>query len=279
MNVRVPGLFALVACLCVVPSVSSAQVIKSDARVVYGHHHLKVTDMAAHEKFWVQGLGATVGPKKIGPLGVLHLHNSVILLQPTPPTAGGTKGTTVGHIGVEVPDIRVAVARLRSLGYQLVTSREVSGEVKDDVFTTGTSTIAFVLGPEDTLVELVENKSATVTGNHHLHIATNASEDMKAWYAKHFGAKNVMRGPREVQEIPGVILMYTPTKDAPATTKDHVLDHIGFEVKQLEAFSNELQAAGVKVDAPYSTALGVGFVFLTDPWGTVIELTEGLAQY
>ncbi len=279
MRVRVSSLFALVACLVAAPSMSSAQIIKSDARVVYGHHHLRVTDMAAHQKFWVEGLGGTVGPRKIGPLGVLHLHNSVILLQPLPPKAGGTKGTTVGHIGVEVPDIRAAVARLQSLGYPNVTSREVSGEVKDGVFNAGTSTIAFVLGPEDTLVELVENKSATVTGNHHLHLATNATEEMKAWYARHFGAKTVMRGPREVQEIPGVILMYTPTKDAPATTKDHVLDHIGFEVKQLEAFARELQAAGVKFDAPYSKALGLGFVYLTDPWGTVIELTEGLDQY
>ncbi len=63
-----------------------------------------------------------------------------------------------------------------------------------------------------------------------------------------------------------------------APTKGRALDHIGFEVKDLEAFCKKLEAAGVKFDMPYRKipALGLSIAFLTDPWGTYIELTEGL---
>ena len=56
------------------------------------------------------------------------------------------------------------------------------------------------------------------------------------------------------------------------------MDHIGFEVRNLEAFCAKLEAAGVKLDVPYRkvASLGIGLAFLTDPWGTYIELTEGL---
>ena len=56
-------------------------------------------------------------------------------------------------------------------------------------------------------------------------------------------------------------------------------DHIGFEIKNLEAFCKKLEASGVKFDRPYGksqTIPGLGLAFLTDPWGTYIEINEGL---
>jgi catechol 2,3-dioxygenase-like lactoylglutathione lyase family enzyme len=56
-----------------------------------------------------------------------------------------------------------------------------------------------------------------------------------------------------------------------------MLDHIGFEVTNLEAFCKALEAKGVRFDRPYGKLpSGFGLAFLTDPWGTYIELTEGL---
>ena len=56
------------------------------------------------------------------------------------------------------------------------------------------------------------------------------------------------------------------------------MDHIGFEVKGLEAFTKKLEAQGIKLTSPYRQvpALGISIAFITDPWGTYIELTEGL---
>ena len=55
-----------------------------------------------------------------------------------------------------------------------------------------------------------------------------------------------------------------------------MLDRIGFEVENLEAFCKELEAKGIKSDRPYGTlASGFGVAFLTDPWRTYIELIQG----
>ena len=58
------------------------------------------------------------------------------------------------------------------------------------------------------------------------------------------------------------------------------LFHICFEVEDIEAFAARLRDAGMSVDGGIRSsteAAGTRFLFLTDPWGTGIEVTEGLA--
>jgi hypothetical protein len=52
--------------------------------------------------------------------------------------------------------------------------------------------------------------------------------------------------------------------------KGRALDHIGFEVKNLEACCRKLEADGIKLAVPYRqvSALGISIPFLADPWGT-----------
>jgi predicted enzyme related to lactoylglutathione lyase len=63
-----------------------------------------------------------------------------------------------------------------------------------------------------------------------------------------------------------------------AGTQGRAIDHIGFEVKNLEAFTKKLEAQGITLASPYRQvpALGISIAFITDPWGTYIELTDGL---
>jgi hypothetical protein len=58
--------------------------------------------------------------------------------------------------------------------------------------------------------------------------------------------------------------------------KGRSLDHIGFEVKDLESFAKTPEANTVKLDTAYRKVpqMGLAVAFLTDPWGTRIELTE-----
>ena len=57
-------------------------------------------------------------------------------------------------------------------------------------------------------------------------------------------------------------------------------DHIGFEIKNLDAFTKKLEAQGIKLDRPYTKVpqLGIAIAFIKDPWGTNIEMTEGLVD-
>jgi predicted enzyme related to lactoylglutathione lyase len=102
---------------------------------------------------------------------------------------------------------------------------------------------------------------------------------MQSWYVKTFGAKPVeARGSNTAAELPGVNLTFSKDEMNVAGTKGRSLDHIGFEVKNLQAYCKKLEAAGVKLDQPYHQIPNskVWVAYVTDPAGTYIELTEGL---
>ena len=99
----------------------------------------------------------------------------------------------------------------------------------------------------------------------------------KAWYAQMFGGVPGKRSNYQAVDLPGINLNFSGQATAQAPTRGRMLDHIGFEVKNLEAFCKQLEARGVKLDTPYTKGPdGIATAQLTDPWGTSIELTEGL---
>ena len=248
--------------------------------VVYGHHHLIVTDVAAHKKFWIETLGGTPGMLATNEAAVFT--NVIVLFRQGTPT-GGSKGTSVNHVGFGVPDIRKTLDRLKAAGYPAITRAEMppTQEVKDDLafIANQNTSVAYVMAPDDVKVELVEVKTqATPVALHHIHYYTPQVDAMKAWYVKTFGAAGGMRGSFQAADLPGVNLTFSPAPDGVVPTKGRSFDHVGYEVKNLEAFCKALEAAGVKFDRPYAknAAIGIGLAFFTDPFGTYIELTEGL---
>jgi len=66
----------------------------------------------------------------------------------------------------------------------------------------------------------------------------------------------------------------------PTSARSGLRGSLGFEVKNIDAFVATLQTAGIKTDGTVrnsANASGLRIVYITDPWGTEIELTEGLA--
>jgi len=260
----------------------SAQ-INAAGSVVYGHHHLIVTDVDAHRKFWIDTLGGV--PAKLGTsaVNVIALPNVLIVLTPGKP-AGGTKGTTVNHVGFAVPDLRAMVDRIKAHGFPVITRAELPAQydVKNDIgFVPDTNTsVAFAMAPDDTKVEFVENKTMNgAIALHHVHFNAPDVMAMRDWYVKTFGAKPGMRGSFVAADLPGVNLTFSPAPAAVVGTRGRALDHIGFEIQHLEQFVKSAESAGVKMDRGYTKAAqygDLGIAFLTDPWGTYIELNEGL---
>ena len=196
---------------------------------------------------------------------------------------GGTKGSSVNHIGFSVPSVAGLLDTVRAAGYPIVTREELPPAlaVENDMahIADQDTFVAFVMGPDDVKVELFERRDQTAPiALHHLHFATQDVDAMQAWYAKTFGAIPGMRGSFEDATLPGVSLTFSPSDEPLAGTQGRSLDHIGFEVEQLEAFCQQLEAAGVTFDQPYRVieSIGLAIAFFTDPFGTYIELTEGL---
>jgi catechol 2,3-dioxygenase-like lactoylglutathione lyase family enzyme len=114
---------------------------------------------------------------------------------------------------------------------------------------------------------------------HHMHFYLPEDQVLAArdWYVAHFGAIPGKRWRYDAADLPGFNLNFSATDSVLAPTRGRQLDHIGFEIRDLETFCRQLEAQGVKFDSPYrKLPSGLALAFLTDPWGTYIELTEGL---
>jgi len=276
--------------LLFMPGVASAQIlVGGEGPVVYGHHHLNTTNMAAQKKFFVNTLGGRVVQIGSGDRQqeIIEFPNVLIFFRPMQAPTGGSIGTTVNHIGFSVPDLKPVVAKLKANGFKMITSDSVAANVKvtDDIAAQSpTTNLAFALGPEDVKVEFVEVKSQTIPIQlNHIHFFGQMNTEMQAWYAKTFGAKLLPPNPRSTfvqDQLPGVFLNFTPSTEPTVGTTGRAIDHIGFEVKNLEAFTKKLEDDGIKLDRPYTKVpqLGIAIAFIKDPWGTNIELTEGLAD-
>jgi catechol 2,3-dioxygenase-like lactoylglutathione lyase family enzyme len=272
--------------LAVAPeSTASAQLTAAkDGPVVYGHHHLNTTNVDAQKKFFVETLGGTLARIGSNNVEVVKFPNVLIFFRSVQAAPGGTRGTTVNHIGFSVPDLRRVVDKIKANGFQMITRTEAppDREVKDDIAAPaqpGGASIAFALAPDDVKVELVEAKQQTIPITlHHVHFFNPKNTEMQAWYAKTFGARPRTGGAFPSATLPGVALNFSPSADAVVGTQGRALDHIGFEVKNLEAFCKKLEGDGVTLAVPYRKvpALDIAIAFFTDPWGTYIEMTEGL---
>lgn len=248
------------------PRLASAQLAApSPAGVSMGHLHILVKDLAASRRLWVEGLGAE--PVMLGPMELLKFPGVFVALREGDPT-GGTEGSTVNHLGFAVRDLASAEARWKAAGGQVYETRPNPNQV-------------FLRFPGDLKVELTEEPSlAAPIAHHHVHFYTPSVEATRAWYVKTFQAIPGRRGKFEAADIPGANLSFSEAKGEVAGTRGRALDHIGFEVKGLEGFCRRLEQQGVRFDVPYRFVerLGVWVAFFTDPWGTYIELTEGLVK-
>ena len=233
-----------------------------ESGVVMGHLHLAVKDLDAHRKFW-GALGGT--PVQNGALALIQLPGTFVMLRQATPT-GGTVGSTINHAGFLVKDIAPWIEKWKAAGLTL------EPQVRP--------TQVYLIGPDDLRVEILEDKTIDVPLKmHHLHFYTASPLETQAWYAKTFGAAPGKRGQFDAADLPGVNLTFAKADTPTVGTKGRSLDHIGFEVKNLEAFCQKLEAGGLKLDRPYTRLPNstTAIAFLTDPWGTYIELTENLA--
>jgi catechol 2,3-dioxygenase-like lactoylglutathione lyase family enzyme len=234
----------------------------NEAGVSMGHIHLTVPDPDAQIKVWTDVLGATVS--KSGPLNLVKLPGIFIIVTKANATEG-SNGSTANHIGFLVKDYPALEAKLAAANIPAVFDNKKNQSI--------------VTFPNDVRVEF--NEDTTITEPvifHHIHLMTTDPETLQSWYVKTFGAEASTRRNLPAAKIPGGEVDFLKAKEAPAPTKGRTLDHIGFEIKDLDAFCKKLDADGIKFDMPLRDvpAIGLKIAFIIDPVGTRIELTQGL---
>jgi catechol 2,3-dioxygenase-like lactoylglutathione lyase family enzyme len=252
------------------PSAAYAQLAPPNAAgVSMGHVHLNVKDAEVQKKLWVDHFGA-VPLKKEGLNGV-KLPGMLILFTQRE-ASGGSEGTVMDHFGLKVRSLADALQKWRSAGYQV--QREFKG-------TEGFPN-AYLIGPDAVKIELQEDTALPVQAiSYHLHYQLAEFVKLRDWYAETFSLVSRKRGDHDTADVPGMNLTFSGSKVPPVGTKGRSIDHVGFEVRDLEAFCKKLEARGVKFDVPYRKLpdRGLAIAFFTDPFGVYVELTEGLDTY
>ena len=261
MKLKFISLLALLALAMSMALPALAELAAPNATgVSMGHVHLVVKDVAAEKNFLVL-LGGT--PVSNGSLEMVQFPGVFINLRQGTPSAGSA-GSRVNHIGFFVKNMAETLDRIKPLNLKVTQNNPQQ---------------AFITAPEDVRIELHEVAAQSApTVMDHVHLFVPAPLEAQAWYGKMFGATSGKRGAFDTATIPGAEISITKD-DTTVTTKGRSLDHIGFEVKSLDQTVKRLEAAGIKMDrAPGLAGNGTTRIaFLYDPWGTYIELTEGLA--
>jgi catechol 2,3-dioxygenase-like lactoylglutathione lyase family enzyme len=242
-----------------------------------GHDVLRTKDVQVANKFW-QALGGQ--PVQFGGRLNLIKFPGVLLLNigggqgrgnaapnpVPPPELAGSEGSSLEFIGFSVKDLKGLLATWAEAGIQPLPG--------------GSATQVFVMSPDKIKVRITEDPSLTVpiAADTIKMVVPNVAE-AQAWYAKYFGAEIVKHGNEMVANIPGSSILFEQAKGPVAPSKGRAFDRIGLEVVGLEAFAKRLEGAGIKFDSPYRKANGMNaaFAVFQDPFGTLIEMSEGLA--
>lgn len=249
-----------------------------------GHLHYRVKDVEANRKFWV-ALGGQA--TRLGTTEAITFPGVLVFLTEGP-SSGGTNGAVVNHVAFRVQSF----AKVEEAGFKVQRLAQFPG-------------VGSINTPEGERIELFENTATNLTFTpdsaaldavtdrhnhplpipiafHHVHLYVPQGMDgaAKAWYVQTFGGVPGKRSNYEAADFPGINMNFSGQATAQAATKGRMLDHIGFEIRNLEAFCRQLEARGIKLDAPYAKGPnGIAMASLTDPWGTSIELTEGLHRF
>ena len=267
----------------------AAQMRNKEAPIRVSHYHLNVSSVAEHKRFWVDTLGGKAG--KYGNEETVAFGDVLLILKEQKPT-GGSRGTVLDHIGLASPDVPALAAKVVAAGFKRTVGRETAATAAQPAG--GVSEVygrfEYLLGPDDVKVEVVTDaKAALPINHHHVHWINPMYVEMRDWYVKALDATprtgaNTFTDYFAGADLPGIGYMlnfFRLEREGTLTgTAGRVIDHVGFEVRNLEEFCKKLEAKGIKLTQPYRRQgpLNIPTATMVDPWGTVIELTEGLEK-
>lgn len=232
------------------------------AGVSAGHDIFSFHDIDAANKFW-NTLGGE--PAQLGQLKMTKLPGVLFLMRKGDPT-GGTEGSTIEYIGFKVQNLANSLAKWQAEGISPLPGK--------------TAIQAFLMAPDNVKVRVSEDRALTTSiAADQIKMVVPDIAAAEAWYEKWFGAKMIKRNGETVGEIPGANILFAKAAGPVAGTEGRAFDRIGLEVKNVEQKCKDLEAAGIKLDTPYrkATSMNLAVCVLTDPWGTYIEISEGLA--
>ncbi len=238
--------------------------------VTFGHIHLNVSDIELHARLWPKVFGGALVKKEA--LTGIKIPGVLIFFRQGEPTAP-SRETVIDNIGLKVRNIDVILSEWQTLGYEVGKTFVDADNIPH----------AYITMPNGTMLELVEDpKLKTKAELKHIHYATPKYQELVAWYTDLFGASPQPSGEHEKKAyIPGSMLRFSKSATDRKPTVNTAIDHIGFEVEDMEKFVETLQTKEVKIELGprYIESIDLWILFFTDPGGARFEVTQGLDNY
>ncbi|MDP6098323.1 MAG: VOC family protein, partial [Gammaproteobacteria bacterium] len=194
-------------------------------------------------------------------------------------TLGGSQGTGVDHIGFSVVDLTAKMTELENVGVRgsgVRLQRFEDGALVRDV--PGLFKIAFIFDPWGTKIELVEDTDTL--GFHHIHLNSVEPEVALQWYGQVLGGtparlKGMLNG-LQFDDIWLLVSAYTDGR--PGLTQGRAIDHIGFEVADLDQAAEQMNQQQVEFRqqpmVPENARTSAKQAFIQGPDGVTIALVE-----
>jgi len=274
-------LLATVAAALLVGRPVHAQLAEpNDAGVAFGHVHLYVEDVDLHGRLWSELFGGTLIEKDR--FTAVELPGTLVFLTEEEGTTP-SRGSVVDHFGLAVRDLGGLLDSWRGLAYSVDSEAAAPGGGPGAVITM----------PGGVRLDLREDPDIPATAvMDHVHLIASENRELFDWYTDLFGAGRLMgaaEGERRdappdetlVAEVPGSLLVFSAAEEERPGTEGSVIDHIGFEVEDMDAFAEMLRDRGVEfVQEPFRVeVLDLWVAFFEDPAGVLVEVTEGLDRY
>jgi extradiol dioxygenase family protein len=248
--------------------------------VTLGYIHLLAQDVDAERRFFIDMVGGA--PVENEKISMIQLPGVFLVITQSDP-ALSSPGSTLNHFGVVLKDVTAYSAKWEA--HHVIIDHAENPKA------------GYVHAPSGLRIEFFEDASLSVPiAMNHVHFYTSPEKvpEIQAWYVNLFGGRAsqryctsclpIHRRLMQTVDIPGTnfslgVLSQANSATAPVPSKGGPIDHIGFDVRTLTAFVERAEANGTKFDESYRVSANsakVHTAFLTDPWGTRIELTEGL---
>jgi catechol 2,3-dioxygenase-like lactoylglutathione lyase family enzyme len=262
--------FAVTLGLSIAAPAAAQLATPNAAGIAFAHVHLNVADVEVHKRLWSEHFDGTVVVK--GPLSTVKLDGMLVVLTQRAPT-GTSQGSTMDHFGFKVRDYDATVARWREEGLEVQSEfRGVEGFRN-----------AYLLAPDGVRFEIQEDTTLAVRAvANHVHFFTPRFRELRDWYVDLFAAVPRARGSIETTaDVPGINLTFMNSQAERAPTLGRAIDHIGFEVDDIDAFCRMLEGRAVTLDLACREipSIELKIAFFTDPSGVRIEITEGFDKY
>ena len=247
-----PWLFASVL-LWLAAGPACAQIAAPNAAgVSMGHLHFFVADAEAERAFWVRLGGTAVSFEG---RDIVRMPGLLIAIEER---EAAHAASVVDHVAFRVRSLDTIAALGFDVvpveGYAGIASVMTPSGTRVELFEEGTATnVGFTPDYPDAVAERHNRPLALPLDSHHLHfyLPEDQVEAARDWYVERFGAVPGMRWRYLAADLPGMNLNFSAADAARVATRGQALDHIGFEIANLEAFCRGLEAQGVAFDRPF----------------------------